>query len=204
MQKKHSLSLFIMPTVVAVVALLGLLIWGGTAAFLTAALLMVLEVTLSFDNAVVNAKVLARLSPVWQKRFLTYGIFVAVFLTRALLPIYVVAPSPLVVTIAFFDPAHYAELLEGAHFIIAAFGGIFLTLVGLKYFFDEHKELHWIRVIEKHLSRWGSIEAIEIALTLGILVVGAALAPLHATSIRIVGIIDYRARRSNRGAALFI
>lgn len=183
-----------MPTVVAVVALLGLLIWGGTAAFLTAALLMVLEVTLSFDNAVVNAKVLARLSPVWQKRFLTYGIFVAVFLTRALLPILIVAASvalsPLVVTkIAFFDPAHYAELLEGAHFIIAAFGGIFLTLVGLKYFFDEHKELHWIRVIEKHLSRWGSIEAIEIALTLGILVVAAALAPLHATSILFAGIV---------------
>ena len=36
--------------------------------------LSILEVSLSFDNAVVNATVLREMDPVWQQRFLTIGI----------------------------------------------------------------------------------------------------------------------------------
>ena len=42
-------------------------------------ILGVLEISLSFDNAVVNAKVLNRMHPIWQKLFLTVGILIAVF-----------------------------------------------------------------------------------------------------------------------------
>jgi hypothetical protein len=155
---------------------------------------VILEVTLSFDNAVVNAAVLQQMSPLWQRRFLTWGILIAVFLTRAVLPILIVAASvamsPLAVaSIAALDPAHYAELLHGAEHVIASFGGIFLTMVGLKYFFDEGKDVHWIRAVEKRLAAWGNIEAIEIALGLIILMLVAAAVPHEAASILFAGII---------------
>lgn len=143
----------------------------GPAALLTAALLVVLEITLSFDNAVVNAKVLTKMNAKWQRRFLTWGIFIAVFGTRIFLPILIVSIvagiSPwMISTIALFDPVHYGELLESAAPSIHAFGAVFLMLVALKYFLDSNKTRHWIRFIEKHLALWGRIEALEILFAL--------------------------------------
>lgn len=57
-------------------------------------------------------------------------------------------------------------MVSQAHYAISAFGGIFLLLVSLKYFFDTEKHVHWIHQIEKHMIRWGHIQAIEIALAL--------------------------------------
>jgi len=141
--------LFVVPTAISIIALLAVAGWLGATAFLTALLLVILEVTLSFDNAVVNAKVLERMTPQWQRRFLTWGIFVAVFLTRAILPIIIVAASVMISPIevgklAFFDPGHYAEMLESAKYTIYSFGGMFLFMVSLKYFFDARKERHWL------------------------------------------------------------
>lgn len=184
---------FLIPGVASVALLTGVGVFLGPTALFTAALLVVLEITLSFDNAVVNARVLQKMNPVWQKRFLTWGIFTAVFLTRAVLPILIVsasvAMSPFVIaSIALFDPLRYAELLHGAGHIIASFGGMFLTMVGLKYFFDEGKEVHWIHHIERHLARWGSIEALEIAIALIILVIIAFFSPAESASIFFAGI----------------
>ena len=55
--------------------------------------LAILEVTLSFDNAVVNAMKLEKMSKIWQQRFLTWGIVIAVFGMRLLFPIFIVCPS---------------------------------------------------------------------------------------------------------------
>ena len=49
-----------------------------------------LEVSLSFDNAVVNATVLVRMSPFWQKIFLTVGVAIAVFGMRLVFPLLIV------------------------------------------------------------------------------------------------------------------
>jgi uncharacterized protein len=170
------MRIFIGPILVSLIALGAIYWWGGTAAFLLAALLSVLEVTLSFDNAVVNAKVLDRMSPVWQRRFLTWGILVAVFGTRLVLPAVIVGLaawiSPLAAAqLALNDPDAYGHLLEGASGAINAFGGIFLLMVSLKYFFDTGKHVHWIAWIEKHLVRWGRVEAIELAIALAVLLV---------------------------------
>lgn len=178
-----------------IVGLSALYFYGGIAALLIASLLILLEVTLSFDNAVVNARVLERMTPLWQQRFLTWGILIAVFGTRFVLPIIIVSvvawTSPWSITLlALFDPVHYGELLEEAAYAIHAFGASFLIMVSLKYFMDTQKEVHWIRVLERHLSRWGRIEAIEIVLTLIIIAGVSFLLPVDArATVLVAGII---------------
>ncbi len=188
------MRVFIFPAVVSTAAFIGVYIWGGLNALFFAMLLAVLETTLSFDNAVVNAKVLKRMNAVWQRRFLVWGIPVAVFGTRFVLPILIVAAaaglSPIFVTkLAFFDAVKYGEYLAGAHVAIASFGSSFLLLVSLKYFFNHKKTVHWIHVIERHLSRWGGIEAIEIALVLVVLLGCAFVVPHDAATLLIAGLI---------------
>lgn len=190
----ESMNVFIFPAVVSVAAFVGAFVWGGLSALFLVALLAILETTLSFDNAVVNAKVLKRMDARWQRRFLVWGIPIAVFGTRFVLPILIVAVaaglSPIFVTqLAFFDAAQYGEYLDHAHVAIAAFGSAFLLLVSLKYFFNDRKTVHWIKIIERHLSRWGGIEAIEIALVLAVLLACAFLVPHEAATLLIAGLI---------------
>ena len=166
----------------------------GAAALGTAALLVILEVTLSFDNAVVNAGVLQRMTPIWQKRFLTWGMVIAVFGARAILPILIVSASTLVspfviAWIALNDSVQYGVLLEKAHYTITTFGGLFLAMVALKYFFNESKDVHWIDAVEKRLSNWGKIEAIEIILSLFLLLCVAGFLPEHRSEVLFSGII---------------
>ena len=187
-----------------IITLIGLAVaywWGGVEALMITGLLAILEVTLSFDNAVVNAKILKRMNAVWQKRFLTWGILVAVFGTRVLLPVLIVSASvgasPLVIAqLALEDSVQYAALVAQAHYAIGSFGGIFLLLVALAYFFDDAKNVHWIKIIEKHLARWGSIEALEIALALiTIAVLSVFVDEAHQATILFSGLV---------GAILFI
>ena len=158
----------------SLVAFIGIFTTFGLSALFLVMVLTILEVTLSFDNAVINARVLERMNPVWQHRFLTWGILVAVFGTRFVLPILIVSvavwASPIYITsLVFNNPTEYGNLLNEVHGAIAAFGGIFLLMVSLKYFFDKAKSVHWIQLIEAHLVKWGRIEAIEIALALSVL-----------------------------------
>lgn len=163
------MRLFIAPIVISVAALGVMFWWGGAPALFLAAILAVLEVTLSFDNAVVNAKVLSEMDQTWQRRFLTWGIFLSVFGTRLVLPILIVSvvalTSPVTVALlALYNPEQYATLLASADEAIKAFGGAFLLMVSLKYFFDVGKRVHWFAPLERRLAKWGRIEAIEIAL----------------------------------------
>lgn len=185
---------FLVPTVVSVLILLGIYAWLGPIAFVTAILLTILEVTLSFDNAVVNARVLMRMSEKWQQRFLTWGILIAVFGTRLVLPILIVSvgvwASPWTIAeLAAFDPETYAHLLEGAKHGIHAFGASFLIMVSLKYFFNESKEVHWIRAIERQLVKLGRIEAIEIGLALLTVLAFSFLVPDEQGVILAAGIV---------------
>ena len=188
------MRLFSFPTIVTGLACVAAFWWGGVSALFLVVLLAVLEITLSFDNAVVNAKVLGRMTPQWQNRFLTWGIPIAVFGTRFVLPILIVAAaaglSPTAVAVlAFFDPVAYGNELENAHVAIAAFGSAFLMLVSLKYFFNDRKTIHWIRGVEKYLSQWGGIEAIEIALVLVTLLICAYFVPHDAATLLVSGLV---------------
>lgn len=166
-----------------IVGLIALFLYGGWAALFIAVLLFLLEITLSFDNAVVNARVLQKMTREWQQRFLTWGILIAVFGTRFILPIAIVSiitlTNPWAITqMALFDTEQYGHLIEEAKYAIHAFGASFLLLVALKYFLDENKKLHWIQSVEEHLTKWGRIEAVEIVLAL-IAVTGIAFLVPH-------------------------
>lgn len=144
---------------------------GALSALFICAFLSVLEISLSFDNAIVNARILETMHPRWQRRFLTWGIVIAVFGMRIVFPLAIVAFAASLnpfeaLDLAIYHPAAYSGAIEGAHTSIAAFGGTFLMMVALRFFFDRNKEVHWIRALEVWLSRFSRVQSIEIALVL--------------------------------------
>lgn len=139
--------------------------------FFICCVLGILEISLSFDNSIINARVLEKMDPLWRRRFLIWGILVAVFGMRIVFPLLVVAIavgiSPIAaVKLAVWEPHQYAAILTDAHVGIAAFGGTFLIMVGLRYFFDSQKEVHWLAFIEKPAQKLGTLAGIDIAIVL--------------------------------------
>lgn len=133
--------------------------------------LSVLEVSLSFDNAVINASVLDEMDDVWQKRFLTWGMVIAVFGMRIVFPLAIVAVAAGLgpaeaIKLSLHEPKRYEEIVSSAHVGIAGFGGAFLAMVGLSFFLDGEKEVHWIRWVEEKLAAISGIDAAAIALLL--------------------------------------
>ena len=167
---------------VTIAALVAAFFYGGPSALVLAAILGVLEVSLSFDNAVVNATVLRTMSAFWRKMFLTVGVLIAVVGMRLIFPILIVSAtaslSPVrVVTLALQagdpeTPGTYGFLLRAAHPAIAAFGGAFLLLLFLNFIFEE-REITWLSWLERPLARIGKLDQLAVVVTLG-LVVGAA------------------------------
>ncbi len=138
---------------------------------LIAGVLAILEITISFDNAVIDASIVKQMTPLWQKRFLTWGIFIAVFGMRLVFPILIVSIAAAVtpweaVKLAIFEQKQYAAVMQSIHHEVAAFGGTFLALVSLSYFIDHEKDTHWVRPIEKFLSRLGALKSTEVGLML--------------------------------------
>ena len=144
---------------------------GTLSIFFICAVLAVLEISLSFDNAVVNANKLKTMTPIWQHRFLTWGILIAVFGMRIIFPLLIVVVAAglgpvAAIKLAISQPAEYAAIMHDAHLSIAAFGGSFLMMVALAYFFDKKKDIHWVKPIERHLASAADMRGIEITFVL--------------------------------------
>lgn len=176
MKTNSSVSIFGFAAIASVAVLLAVLFGLGPAALATTLILAIIEITFSFDNAIVNAKILERLSPAWQTAFLTVGIILAVFVIRFFLPILIVALTAglglgQVVTLAFSHPGQYADQLKLAHPLIASFGGAFLLTLALEFFVnDEHEVFLW-RALEKPLKKLANFwlpAAISLALVLAL------------------------------------
>ncbi len=155
---------------------------GALGFFLIGSILAVLEISLSFDNAIVNANKLKDMTPEWQHRFLTWGIIIAVFGMRIVFPLLIVVVAAGIgpweaIRLAATQPAEYARIIGEAHLSIAAFGGAFLMMVGLKYFFDEGKEVHWISALERGMARFSSVQGLELAIVLAVMLVFASILP---------------------------
>lgn len=145
--------------------------YGSLADLWLYAILVVLEVTFSFDNAVINSKVLSRMSPRWQTIFLTVGIFIAVFVVRFALPIIIVMLAGNtsfmnVIDMSLNHPDEYSHTLHEAAPVINAFGGAFLLMIGISYFMDRKKDIHWLMWIEERLATAGRWHFLKIAVML--------------------------------------
>ncbi len=145
-------------------------------------ILAVMEVSLSFDNAVVNASVLKHWNQFWRTLFLTVGIIVAVFGMRLIFPLLIVGVTAdmsmiEVAQLALNDPKSYSEKLMAHHAEIAAFGGMFLLLVFLNFLFDDEKDEHWFHWLESRLADLGNIQAISVFISLVALLVLASFIP---------------------------
>ncbi len=203
------LEYFLGSYIVTIAGLAGAYFWGehvhsgsGFACVFIALVLGVLEVSLSFDNAVVNAMKLEKMSNAWRHRFLTWGILIAVFGMRFLFPILVVSIfSKLkmleVAKIALSDSDKYAYYLHQTHAQIVTFGGMFLIMLFLNYFFNHEKEVHWIRPLENWLSHFDHIKGIEVIISLLMLLGLQNIVPdeqkLHVIIAGISGVITYLA-----------
>lgn len=162
---------------VTVVGLAAAAFFWGWEAFALVAILSILEISLSFDNAVVNAGVLKKMNAFWQKIFLTVGVLIAVFGMRLVFPVIIVAISAKVgpieaVQVALDNPDRYEQLVTDAHPAIAAFGGMFLLMIFLDFIFDE-REHKWVGWLERPLSRLGKIDGLSICVALIALLVTA-------------------------------
>ncbi|MBM1310959.1 DUF475 domain-containing protein [Sulfitobacter mediterraneus] len=191
--QRSSLSYLKWPLITTVLGL-GLTGWlgwatkgdlGGIMSFLmVGAVLAALEIALSFDNAIVNANKLDEMTPVWQQRFLTWGILIAVFGMRIVFPLAIVAIFAWInpfaaMHLALADPDEYSRIIGQAHGPISAFGGTFLMMVALKFFIDEDKSIDWIEILEKRLRVWGSIRGFEIAFVLVIVLLISRSLPIQ-------------------------
>ena len=161
--------------IITVIGLAIALYLGGFYAMYITALLAILEVSLSFDNAVVNAKVLDTMERIWQERFITYGIPIAVFGMRFLFPIVIVAIAGGLgvfetFSLAVNEPTTYQHTLESVEKLIYAFGGSFLLMVFLDFLFDEDREEKWIKIIEhnRFINKAGEINNIEIMIAIAV------------------------------------
>ncbi|WP_299820450.1 DUF475 domain-containing protein [uncultured Jannaschia sp.] len=158
---------------------------GGALSFLlVGAVLAVLEISLSFDNAIVNANKLKTMSPVWQRRFLTWGILIAVFGMRIVFPLAVVAVAARIgpveaVRLAATEPQDYARIMAESHLSIAAFGGTFLMLVSLAFFIDADKDVDWIHRIETRFRSMSVVPGLAYGLVLVTVLVFGGLLPAH-------------------------
>lgn len=150
---------------------------GGLEALFLVFVLSILEISLSFDNAVVNATVLREMDAKWRRIFLTWGILIAVFGMRIVFPVGVVSVIAMVnpwdaLMIAVNEPLQYKAMMESAHVPLMGFGGAFLLLVGLNFFFDEDKDDHWLHHIERPAMFVGKLKfAGEILTVLSILMI---------------------------------
>lgn len=153
-------------------------LWGehsqpgsGFLCLFIVAFLSILEVTLSFDNAVINAIKLEKMNQKWRHRFLTWGIAIAVFGMRLLFPILVVAffsglSIAGVAKLALYDVDKYAHYLHLVHAPLVTFGGAFLFMIFCSYFFHEEKEVNWLPGIEKALLKLNTVKYVDVIFAL--------------------------------------
>lgn len=175
--------------------------WSGAlVAISIASILGVMEVSLSFDNAVVNASVLKTWNNFWQTLFLTVGIVIAVFGMRLLFPLIIVSQAadlPMAQTwhLALNDTQQFSRHLLNHHAEVAAFGGVFLLLVFLNFIFDDEKELHWLGHLEAKLASFGKLSSMPVLIALLVVVLSTEIVAADKRAVVLMagvwGVITY-------------
>lgn len=182
---------FRVPLAITVLGLLVAFFWSGIEGLLLTLMLGILEICLSFDNAIVNSSILRKMDKKWQTRFLSIGILISVFIVRFLLPILIVCIVAnlsilTVVKLGFVAPNEYAKHLHQAQVPLAAFGGTFLFLVFLSFLLNRQKNVHWIKALEERLTKLRLTKSVEILITLLILLIAQSFLP-ESKKIQAIG-----------------
>ncbi|WP_320781945.1 DUF475 domain-containing protein [Streptomyces sp. CRN 30] len=169
---------------VTALGLVAAVFYGGWAGFGVVAILSILEISLSFDNAVVNAGILKKMNAFWQKIFLTIGILIAVFGMRLVFPVVIVAISAQLgpieaVDLALNDKDQYQQYVTDAHPAIAAFGGMFLLMIFLDFLFED-REHKWLAWLERPLAKLGRIDMLSACIAMIVLLITAMTFATHA------------------------
>lgn len=121
------------------------------SAFVTVAGLCLFETISSIDNAIINAEVLTTMGAKARRWFLLWGLLIAVFLIRGLLPLVIVwATMPSLglwgaLTATFSSDTRVHEAIESSAPILLAGGGTFLVFLFL----------HWLFLDPKHYGLRG-------------------------------------------------
>ena len=127
-----------------------------TTAILTIAGLVLFETITSIDNAIINAEVLNTLGAKAKRWFLTWGMFISVFLIRLMLPwliVWLANPSlgligALTATFS-ADPAVVQEIEESTKILLIG-GGTFLVLLFFSWLFLDTK--YYGLSVEKYIA----------------------------------------------------
>lgn len=191
---EHPLRIFAISGFLTLAGILGVLFDSGAGAAIVVIILIAVEIAFSFDNAIINAKTLAKLSDYWQKLFLTVGMVIAVLGMRVVFPILIVSLSAhlgwgKVLDLAFHHPHEYAEKLAAAHPAIAAYGGAFLLMLALEFFVDEKRKIVWLKYIEKPLQRLSQLWAPLVISVVAVLLTAAMPANHHASTTITAGLL---------------
>ena len=182
---------------VTAITLVAAFLLGGPSVFAIVAILIVLEVSLSFDNAVVNAKILVRMSRFWQTIFLTVGIAIAVFGMRLVFPLVLVGITAKLGPIEVFElalaggegPDSYAGRLDAAHPAIAGFGGMFLGMLYLDWLFED-RDIKWLTWLERPLARIGKLDMVSVVIAaVGLVAAATYLAGDASATVMISGLL---------------
>jgi len=116
-----------------------------TSIILIIAGLVLFETITSIDNAIINAEVLSTMSEKAKRWFLTWGLFIAVFALRGLLPFFIVwGVNPSIgpmgaITATFSNDPHVIEAIESSAPILLVGGGIFMVFIFFHWLFLEPK-----------------------------------------------------------------
>ncbi|MET7611732.1 DUF475 domain-containing protein [Streptomyces seoulensis] len=169
---------------ITAIGLVAAVLYGGWQGFGIVAILSVLEISLSFDNAVVNAGILKKMNAFWQKIFLTVGVLIAVFGMRLVFPVVIVAISAKMgpieaVNLALNNKDRYQELVTDAHPAIAAFGGMFLLMIFLDFIFED-RDIQWLRWIERPLAKLGKVDMLSVCIAMIVLLITSFTFATHA------------------------
>jgi hypothetical protein len=166
----------------------------GFGAAVTTLILIAIEIAFSFDNAVINAKVLERLSHVWQQLFLTIGMVFAILGMRFVFPILIVMVTAnlswsQVIDEALHHPGAYGAHLADAHAAISAFGGSFLLVLALYFLFDEERPERWLKNLETFLQKeGGTIWGPPVLVALIVVVLSRLVDPADSGTVLMAGL----------------
>ena len=163
--------------VLTIAALVAGMVGGLAAGITTFVVLYIVEVVFSFDNAIVNAEILARIkgrdddhtSKLRRKaRWIAW--VVAVLGMRLFFPVAMVVVTAKLsfgqtLNLALFHGAAYKNAVDGASLPIAMIGGTMLISIFLLFLFDDREQHEmWITFIEKPLARVGKNDVLVLAI----------------------------------------